>query len=97
MTVTQSRLSSVLSGRALVTDPDVAASYAVDASLGATAPEHFTVVRARDVADVVEVLREAHAHRIPVVPQGARTSLAGGATASEATTGRLPRLESHEF
>ena len=83
MTVTQSRLSSVLSGRALVTDPDVAATYAVDASLGATAPEHFTVVRARDVADVVDVLREAHAHRIPVVPQGARTSLAGGATASE--------------
>ncbi|WP_295699750.1 FAD-linked oxidase C-terminal domain-containing protein [Lapillicoccus sp.] len=72
-----------LSGGARVTDPAIAASYAVDASLGSTAPDHFTVVRARDVGDVVEVLREAHARGIPVVPQGARTSLAGGATARE--------------
>lgn len=68
---------------ARVTDPAIAASYAVDASLGSTAPGCFTVVRARDVGDVVEVLREAQAHGIPVVPQGARTSLAGGATARE--------------
>ena len=72
-----------LSGGARVTDPAIAASYAVDASLGSTAPDHFTVVRARDVGDVVEVLREAQARGIPVVPQGARTSLAGGATARE--------------
>ena len=42
-----------------VTDPDVAAGYAVDSSLGAVAPATFEVVRARDRADVVEVLREA--------------------------------------
>ena len=72
-----------LSGGARVTDAAIAASYAVDASLGSTAPDHFTVVRARDVGDVVEVLREAQARGIPVVPQGARTSLAGGATARE--------------
>ncbi len=66
-----------------MTDADVAAGYAVDASLGSIPPEHFTVVRARDLADVVEVLRHAQAHHVPVVPQGARTSLAGGATASE--------------
>ena len=72
-----------LSAGARVTDPAIAATYAVDASLGSTPPEHFTVVRARDVGDVVEVLREAQAHGIPVVPQGARTSLAGGATARE--------------
>ena len=66
-----------------VTDPDVAATYAVDSSLGAAAPASFEVVRARDRADVVEVLREAAATRRPVVPQGARTGLAGGAVATE--------------
>ena len=66
-----------------VTDPDVAAGYAVDSSLGAVAPATFEVVRARDRADVVEVLREAAATRRPVVPQGARTGLAGGAVATE--------------
>jgi glycolate oxidase len=66
-----------------VTDPDVRARYGVDESLGATAPEHFEVVRARDVADVVEVLRWAHETRTPVVPQGARSGLAGGSVAME--------------
>ncbi|MEP6630274.1 MAG: FAD-linked oxidase C-terminal domain-containing protein [Lapillicoccus sp.] len=72
-----------LSERALVTDPGVAATYGIDSSLGSTAPETFTVVRARDVGDVVEVLRHAAAERIPVVPQGARTGLAGGSAATE--------------
>ncbi|MEP6797332.1 MAG: FAD-binding oxidoreductase, partial [Lapillicoccus sp.] len=81
-TVELPRITGLRAG-AQVTDPAVAATYAVDASLGSTAPEHFTVVRARDLGDVVEVLREAQARGIPVVPQGARTSLAGGATARE--------------
>ncbi|MEO8827335.1 FAD-linked oxidase C-terminal domain-containing protein [Lapillicoccus sp.] len=72
-----------LSPRAVVTDRDIAAAYAIDASLGSTAPDAYSVVRARDRADVVEVLRHAQEQRIPVVPQGARTSLAGGSTASE--------------
>jgi glycolate oxidase len=72
-----------LSERAVVTDADVAATYAVDSSLGSAAPERFTVVRARDVDDVVEVLRTAAAELTPVVPQGARTGLAGGATATD--------------
>ena len=75
-------LSPVL-GDALVRDPDIAATYAVDSSYGASAPENFTVVRARDVADVVAVLQEAQAHGIPVVPQGARTSLTGASCATE--------------
>lgn len=65
----------------LITDADVARSYGVDHSPGAVAPEGFTVVRARDRADVVEVLRYADAHRIPVVPQGARTATTGAALA----------------
>ena len=66
-----------------VTDPDVKATYAVDESVGATAPSDFEVVRARDLADVVEVMRWAHETRTPVVPQGARSSLTGSSVAIE--------------
>lgn len=41
------------------------------------------VVRARSVEDVVATLRVAHEHRIPVVPRGAGTGLAAGATACQ--------------
>jgi glycolate oxidase len=67
----------------VVTDADVARTYAVDASTGSTAPDSFTVVRARDLDDVVAVMEHAQATGTPIVPQGARTSLSGGATASE--------------
>ncbi len=67
---------------ARVDDPDIAAGYAVDAMPGQRAVTDFTVVRARDAADVVAVLEHAQAHGIPVVPQGARTGLAGGASAT---------------
>jgi glycolate oxidase len=66
-----------------VTDPDVKATYAVDESVGATAPADFEVVRARDLDDVVEVMRWAHETRTPVVPQGARSSLTGSSVAIE--------------
>lgn len=65
----------------VVTDAEVARTYATDASLGSTAPDDFLVVRARDRDDVVAVLEHAQAHGIPVVPQGARTSLCGGSGA----------------
>jgi len=68
---------------ARVTDDEARRPYAVDYATGATAPSHFEVVRARDVGDVVEVLRYADATRTPVVPQGARTGLNGAACASE--------------
>lgn len=67
----------------VVQDADVARTYGVDASPGATAPEQFTVVRARDRADVIEVLSYAVTHQIPVVPQGARTATTGAAVAIE--------------
>ena len=76
------RLDPLL-GDAVLRDPDIAATYAVDSSYGASAPETFTVVRARDTQDVVAVLEEAQAHGIPVVPQGARTSLTGASCATE--------------
>lgn len=67
----------------LVTDTDVATSYAVDESFGARGARDFTLVRAADLSDVVAVMQEAQARGIPVVPQGARTSVAGGAIATE--------------
>ena len=73
-------LPSSLSSR-VVTDPDVKATYAVDESLGAAAPADYEVVRARDLADVVEVMRFAQESGTPVVPQGARSGLAGGSVA----------------
>ncbi len=72
-----------LLGEALVRDPDIAATYAVDASYAPNVPADFAVVRARDVDDVVAVLQEAQARGIPVVPQGARTSLTGASCATE--------------
>jgi glycolate oxidase len=66
-----------------VTDPDVKATYATDESVGATAPGDFEVVRARDLDDVVEVMRWAQETGTPVVPQGARSSLTGSSVAIE--------------
>jgi len=67
-----------------VVDADVKRTYAVDATPSpAPPPSDFTVVRARDVGDVVEVLVHAQRTGTPVVPQGARTSRSGGAVASE--------------
>ncbi|HWH98126.1 MAG TPA: FAD-linked oxidase C-terminal domain-containing protein [Pseudolysinimonas sp.] len=43
----------------------------------------LAVVEARTIADVQATLRFATAHRIPVVPRGAGTGLAGGAIGSE--------------
>jgi len=68
---------------AIVADRDIAVSYAVDSSFRPPVPADFIVVRARDEADVVAVLREAQAHGIPVVPQGARTALTGASCAVE--------------
>jgi len=73
-------LTALLPGR-VVPDPEVARTYGVDHSPGAVAPAEFTVVRARDRGDVVEVLQYAAAHRVPVVPQGARTATTGSAVA----------------
>nr|WP_306238301.1 FAD-linked oxidase C-terminal domain-containing protein [Ornithinimicrobium sp. HY1745] len=67
----------------VVKDAPVANTYGVDHTAGAVAPDNFLVVRARDREDVIEVLQHAQAHCIPVVPQGARTGLTGGAVAIE--------------
>jgi glycolate oxidase len=73
-----------LLGNRVVTDPDLAGGYAADAypqATGLTGAD-FTVVRARSREDVATTLRYAAAHRVPVVPQGARTATTGAACAS---------------
>ncbi|MFC0556239.1 FAD-binding oxidoreductase [Planotetraspora thailandica] len=65
-------------GRVL-TDPDVVDSYARDRTFVAPG-KALAVILARSRDDVVTTLRWASAQRVPVVPRGAGTGLAGGAT-----------------
>ncbi|WP_223881152.1 FAD-binding oxidoreductase [Nesterenkonia ebinurensis] len=74
-------LAAQLSEGALSTDPGVIEAHSKDEALFCPAEGATALVRARSVADVQETLRFAHAHRIPVVPQGARTGISGGANA----------------
>ncbi|MFE9693855.1 FAD-binding oxidoreductase [Micromonospora sp. NPDC005806] len=65
----------------VLTDPDVLRTYSTDAARFCPAGTAAAMVRARSTAEVSTVLRLASQHRVPVVPQGARTGLAGGANA----------------
>jgi glycolate oxidase len=74
-------LRATLPDGAVLTDPDVLRTYLRDE---ADLCDHGTpaaLVRPRSTAEVVAVVRCAGRHRAPVVPQGARTGLAGGANA----------------
>ncbi|MFI8320772.1 FAD-binding oxidoreductase [Streptomyces sp. NPDC085529] len=76
-------LRAGLPADAVLTDPDVTASYAHDMASFCAAGTPAAVVLPRTVEQVQHVMRTATAHRVPVVPQGARTGLSGGANASE--------------
>ncbi|WP_435131837.1 FAD-binding oxidoreductase [Actinacidiphila sp. bgisy144] len=77
----RAELSSVLPPEAIVTDPDVVASYAHDMASFSDAGTAALVVRPTSVEQVQHVMRTATRFRVPVVPQGARTGLSGGANA----------------
>ncbi|MGW3555854.1 FAD-binding oxidoreductase [Streptomyces sp. NPDC000963] len=77
------RLLAGLPAEALLTDPDVTASYAHDMASFCTAGTPAAVVLPRTVEQVRHVMRTATELRVPVVPQGARTGLSGGANASD--------------
>ncbi|MFF5207376.1 FAD-binding oxidoreductase [Streptosporangium sp. NPDC000396] len=73
-------LAAALAPGKVLTDPDVTDSYARDRTfLEPGKPLAVVLAETRD--DVVAVLRWATGHRVPVVPRGAGTGLAGGATA----------------
>ncbi|MFJ2112475.1 MULTISPECIES: FAD-binding oxidoreductase [unclassified Streptomyces] len=77
------QLRAGLPAEALITDPDVMASYAHDMAGFCEAGESAAVVLPRTVEQVQHVMRTATALRVPVVPQGARTGLSGAANASD--------------
>jgi glycolate oxidase len=70
-------------GGALITDPELLASYRADHAapglLAAGTPA--AVVRPRSTAEVQAAVRAAAAHGVPVVPRGAGSGLSGGANA----------------
>lgn len=76
-------LRAGLPAEALITDPDISASYANDMASFCPAGTPAAVVLPRTVEQVQHVMRTATALRVPVVPQGARTGLSGAANASE--------------
>ncbi|MBB1255709.1 FAD-binding protein [Streptomyces sp. OF3] len=77
------RLLDGLPADAVLTDPDVTRAYAGDMAGFCPPGEPAVVVLPRTVEQVQHVMRTATATRTPVVPQGARTGLSGGANASD--------------
>ncbi|WP_424855446.1 FAD-binding oxidoreductase [Streptomyces sp. SAI-170] len=77
------RLRAGLPAEAVLTDPDVTASYAHDMASFCPAGAPAVVVLPRTVEQVQHVMRTATELRVPVVPQGARTGLSGAANASD--------------
>ncbi|MFE9254802.1 FAD-binding oxidoreductase [Streptomyces sp. NPDC006879] len=77
------RLRTALPEGALLTDPEVTASYAQDMASFCAAGRPAVVVLPRTVEQVQHVMRTASALRVPVVPQGARTGLSGAANATD--------------
>jgi D-lactate dehydrogenase (cytochrome)/glycolate oxidase len=75
-----SELTAAL-GDVVVTEPDLMLAYRRDQSLLTAAGMPLALVRARDTDDVVETLKIAHRHGVPVVTRGAGTGLAGAANA----------------
>ncbi|MFF3426818.1 FAD-binding oxidoreductase [Streptomyces sp. NPDC002602] len=79
----RTRLLEGLPPEALLTDPEVTASYSTDMASFCAAGTPAAVVLPRTVEQVRHVLRTATELRVPVVPQGARTGLSGAANASD--------------
>lgn len=98
MTITRDAvadLRAVLTGPdSVLTDPDLLRAASHDEADLCPAGVPLAVVRPRDTAEVAAVMRTAAAHGLPVVPQGARTGLTGGANAVDgAVVVSLTRLK----
>lgn len=77
-------LRETLPDQCLVTDVELLETYRTDRAMFCDAGMPLVVVRARSTADVSATMEIAHRHGIPVVPQGARSGLSGGANAIDA-------------
>ncbi|MFV2019623.1 FAD-binding oxidoreductase [Micromonospora sp. LOL_023] len=74
-------LRAALPGDAVLTDPDLLRGHQRDEADLCLAGTPAVVVRPRTTADVVATIGVASRYGVPVVPQGARTGLAGAANA----------------
>jgi glycolate oxidase len=74
-------LTAGLPSGLVVVDPDVLATYSVDRAMFCPAGKAIALVRPRATEQVQHVLRVASRFGVPVVPQGARSGLSGGANA----------------
>ncbi len=72
------RLRAALPADAVIDDPAETRAYECDALAAYHCPP-LAVVLPRSTAEVAAALKVCHAARVPVVPRGAGTSLAGGA------------------
>ncbi len=81
MDATVEDLLAVLAADRVLTDPDLLAGYRRDEADLCDAGTPLAVVRPRDTAEVAATVRVAAVHGVPIVPQGARTGLAGAANA----------------
>src|SRR5215472_2557522 len=77
------QLRTAIPDAAVITDPDLMAAYSRDETPAVTPGQPRCVVLARTTQHVSAALAWAQQHRVPVVPRGAGTSLAGGATATD--------------
>jgi len=74
-------LRSALPAEAILTDPDLLRVHQRDEADLVAAGMPAVVVRPRTTEQVAAVVKIAAEHRVPLVPQGARTGLAGAANA----------------
>lgn len=75
--------AALADGGRLITDPDLIESYRRDQTSAEEPGIPRCVVLAATAADVAATLTWAQRHRVPVVPRGGGTSLAGGSMATE--------------
>ncbi|ADD45334.1 FAD-binding oxidoreductase [Stackebrandtia nassauensis] len=74
-------LRAAVDASVIVTDPDVLAAHSRDEADLCESGQPLVLVRPKNTADVSMAVKVAAEHGVPVVPQGARTGLAGGANA----------------
>jgi glycolate oxidase len=75
-------LRAVLPEGRVVTDPDIVEAYSRDYAEAVAPPgQAWCLVSARSTGEVAATVRWASQHRVPVVPRGGGTGLAGGAAA----------------
>lgn len=75
------RLQKTLPAGRVVTDVDVLGAYSQDQARFCESGSAIALVRPTSTDEVATALRFASMHGLPVVPQGARTGLSGGANA----------------